>query len=493
MPSFNLIVEPWIPVTRMDRSQGAVSLKELFEQAESIRRIACDRPPETAALLRLALAILIDTEQPQKKSDWKAIWRDRQGYFNKAIAYLGKHERLFDLYDAERPFAQHPSVPESDGSTNQLALDRAAGNEALFFDHRPSSVLTPIDSASAARGLLATHAFGGSHGKARNLKNESWSMYAGPLCARVAATLEGSNLGETLLLNLEYQELGQNGLNAGTPAWRRPVTEGANRSRVTTICDLYTRTTRHAKLKPSQDGKWCLGVTLYMGDGILVEKDETPVDPMIPLRQSQKKLVPLRLDPERALWRSAHSLLATSSEQGAQPLRSVRQLKNIVNEEDDFFSPAIGVRVMGVAGEAQGPVTELWRDESLPFSLSLVKEDGRFERLRSKIEAAEKTADNLRFWLRRFCAAYLNGLGGAADPKDVAALADELCHSLSPFWIRLSSRGEILALGEEHGALDADAWTEFLRRQAREVRDEIVDGVNAEDLRRYYALGKAHR
>ena len=60
-PHFNLIDEPWIPVSMTDGSFGEVSLRELFKKATSIRTVAGDIPQQSAPILRLCLAIVYRT------------------------------------------------------------------------------------------------------------------------------------------------------------------------------------------------------------------------------------------------------------------------------------------------------------------------------------------------------------------------------------------------------------------------------------------------
>jgi hypothetical protein len=65
------------------------------------------------------------------------------------------------------------------------------------------------------------------------------------------------------------------------------------------------------------------------------------------------------------------------------------------------------MRVCGVTGDAQGPSSELWRDEPLPFGLSVIADDRRFAELQRALSSAEDAQGKLVGRLKQFAEAYL--------------------------------------------------------------------------------------
>ena len=58
MDTFNLLIEPWIPVLRTDGRFERVGIKQAFTEAGIIRQIAASNPMDRVAILRLLLAVL---------------------------------------------------------------------------------------------------------------------------------------------------------------------------------------------------------------------------------------------------------------------------------------------------------------------------------------------------------------------------------------------------------------------------------------------------
>jgi len=57
--SFNLLIEPWIPVLYLDGRYRRVGIREALTQAGRIRQIAASNPMDNVALLRFLLAVLL--------------------------------------------------------------------------------------------------------------------------------------------------------------------------------------------------------------------------------------------------------------------------------------------------------------------------------------------------------------------------------------------------------------------------------------------------
>lgn len=470
MPSYRLDIEGWIPVEMQDGSIEELSLSQVFARASKIKRIT-GNPLEVAVLYRLLLAITHRVAAPGDTSDWISHWHDRYALMSAAQVYVEQSADHFDLYHHERPFGQHPELEPGQKPVSVLLYERAQGNNPVFFDASHEEHLYAIDSGTAARAMLVNFAFGGAHPDKSNplSTGKENTMFAGPLCARLVAIVEGDALDKTLVLNLIAGE------PSGTLSWEQASAPHPTKSEPDGICDRYTRKTRFIRLRPSEDGQRCLSVALHMGEQ-LQEDEERPRDPMIPLYLAKdKKLKVQRLDPDRALWRSSHVLFNCRSGPDSEPIRALDQLAPLVERGKFPSDERVSLRIVGVSGNAQGPKTDLWRDESLPFAISVVADERRFADLKEAISLAEQVATRLRGRVYDLAKAYISASVPSPDPADVGKLADELAPGLRDYWSAIAPRGERLALQP----LDPETWSRDLEKAAKQTLVKASDRLPA--------------
>lgn len=485
MPSYRLDTQPWIPVVLKTGTPAEVSLLDAIERAPGIRTIA-GNPLEVAVLARLLVAIAHAVRQPQDPYEWLDIWHNRRPLLDDMAAHVVENAGLFDLYDPERPFAQHPRLPVPGGPPALLEYERAQGNNPVFLDHSRVSDPVPLPSAAAARALLVTHSYGGSGTGGLNPLNSGKKdqMRAGPLCARLIALLEGEDLAKTIVLNLASDA------KPSKPGWLRERADAPGQTPPDGPADLYTRATRSARLLPSEDGLTCTAVSLFMGEAV-AGADDGGDDPMIPrYLASDKKFKALRLSGDRAMWRSAHVLLTAAEKPFARPVRALEQLRPLASDGLVSTEEPVRLRVLGVEANAQGPATDLWRDETLPFGLSVLTDDARYAALERAVAGAEETARKLRGRLYRFALAYLrNGGDSSPDSKDAGRLADELAPNLAGFWSGIGPRGERIALDD----FDDAAWEKELAAASERAFRKAIDRLppDARRLRAEFARAEA--
>ncbi|MDX3388332.1 type I-E CRISPR-associated protein Cse1/CasA, partial [Streptomyces niveiscabiei] len=331
-PSFNLAVEPWLPVQRSDGTTAQLSLLDLFQQADSVRRLVGDVPTQEIALLRLLLAILHDAlDGPAEIEDWEDLWLSADPFA--AVAdYLAQHRDLFDLFDSERPFyqvaglhtAKHEVAPLS-----RIVADVPVG-EAFFTMRRPG--VEALSYAEAARWLVHAHAFDTSGiksamvGDDRAKAGKVYPLGVGSLGHLGGVFAEGATFRETLLLNLIALEEPEAGFDdravKDLPVWRRPEPLGPGeresvdgRSAPVGLRDLYTWQSRRIRLD-AQAGA-VTGVVLGYGDPLTLAAP-WKCEPMSSWRRSEAQekkqgrtpfYTPLRHDPSRAAWRGLEALL----------------------------------------------------------------------------------------------------------------------------------------------------------------------------------------
>ncbi|MFJ6940546.1 type I-E CRISPR-associated protein Cse1/CasA [Streptomyces sp. NPDC101132] len=117
-------------------------------------------------------------------------------------AYVDRH--VFDLADPVRPFLQHPALAEEcskPAAAGKLHFDRAAGNNALWWDHTPQD--TPMDPVTAFEGILLWRGYGpcGTGAQRKHGGTDTKSMKAAPYRALVSYFPECSNLFLSALLS----------------------------------------------------------------------------------------------------------------------------------------------------------------------------------------------------------------------------------------------------------------------------------------------------
>jgi len=467
MPSFPLDQEPWIPVEMLDGSSQEVSLTGAFKEAHRIRRLT-GSPLEAAVLHRLLLAILHSACPVPNPRAWGRLWQEPEVAMASALKKVEEHKDRFDLYHEQHPFLQHPKLPPGTKPMAVLLYDRARGNNFIFFDGNSVEEPLPVPSAVAARGLLVNLAFGGSHKDMSNALDpgKDNKMLAGPLCVRLVVLIEGQNLAKTLLLNLLICD------TVGLPAWERPLAGQASKTIPGGPCDRYTRMTRFIRLLPSESGSQALSTALHMGEAIV--DPEVPQDPMMPLYlAADKKLKVQKIEAGRALWRSSHVLLNCKVKADAKPAQAMEQLETLASIGVVSRREPVGLRVLGVDGDAQGPVTNLWRDETLPFKLSVVADDDQFSRVVDAINKADEEARKLRSRIVGFALRYLKAALPNPKLEDAQKLADELAPGLNDYWSALAPMGEALGLG----TIEPEHWADTVKSASKAALERAEEAL----------------
>ncbi|MFK0043912.1 type I-E CRISPR-associated protein Cse1/CasA [Streptomyces sp. NPDC090741] len=117
-------------------------------------------------------------------------------------AYFARH--VFDLEDPVRPFLQHPVLAaecSKSAAPAKIHFDRAAGNNALWWDHTPQD--TPMDPLTAFEGILLWRGYGpcGTGAQRTHGGKNTKSMKAGPYRGVVSYFPECRNLFLSALLS----------------------------------------------------------------------------------------------------------------------------------------------------------------------------------------------------------------------------------------------------------------------------------------------------
>lgn len=319
--AFNLIDQPWILVQPAEGAQQEVSLRQIFSEGSSIRRITGEVPTQGFALLRLLLAICHDAVGWHTTDAIEQLHED--GLDLAAIdAYLDEWHARFDLLDPQRPFFQVAGLATANGEHSGLEKIIAdVPNGQPFFTTRAGRGLAQISLAEAARWLIHVQAFdpsgirSGAVGDAlaKNGKGypigPAWSGHLGGIVQH------GDSLLQTLLLNIT--ETPKN--PADRPVWTWPNAPTAVRAEEAIPAgpvQLLVWQSRRVRLVSDPDASAIIGVVLSQGDK-LTPQNRHQLEPMSGWRYSApqtKKFrattyMPNKHDASRAFWRGLPAVL----------------------------------------------------------------------------------------------------------------------------------------------------------------------------------------
>ncbi|MFF4900463.1 type I-E CRISPR-associated protein Cse1/CasA [Streptomyces sp. NPDC001068] len=418
VPSFNLTTQPWIGVLNHDGSVEELSLHQVFEQADAVRRLVGDLPTQEFALLRLLLALAHDAlEGPGDVEEWADLWSDPQ-CFSPVTAYLDAHYGRFDLLSPHAPFFQTAGLRTAKDevfSLNRIVADVPNG-EPFFTAWMPT--VGRLTFAEAARWVVHAHAYdtsgikSGMVGDDRVKGGKVYPLGTGWAGGLGGVFAEGDTLRETLLLNLVAADTDALEFRADDrPAWRRePCPPGGTERAPTGLRDLYTWQSRRLRLHHDEDT--VTGVVLGYGDP-LSSRNMHRREPMTAWRRSmvqEKKLrqspvyLPREHDPARSAWRGIASLVAdrsdTNAVQGAEAAAYLRPgilewIARLVTEGELPRGFLIRARIVGATYGTQQSVIDEVVDDQLAMPVVLLHRQDR-TCARQAIGAAEDADQAVR-------------------------------------------------------------------------------------------------
>jgi CRISPR system Cascade subunit CasA len=488
MTGFDLISEPWIPVTRGGR-RGEVGLLDALVEAQDIDGLALDDPHEAVAVLRqVLLPVVLDAlGAPRSREEWARRWeagRFAESDGERLAGYLAKNADRFDLFHPVRPFAQVAGLRTAKGETKPVSLlvpRLAAGNNVPLFSARLENDPPSLAPAAAARALLAAHCWDtaaiktGADGDPRVKAGKTTGNPTGPLGQLGVVVPVGETLFHTLLLNAPV--LPQGLRLDDRPQWRRDEPAGPRWAErpVLGLLDLLTWQARRVRLLAEPDGTAAEGVVvrrvvLSAGDRLAASVHE--LEPHTAWRQVERPgrgeppVRPVRHQPGRAAWRGLEALLATDTPIGER-VSAPALLSQLAAMQDEGYVPEdlpLHVLTVGVRYGTQSAVVEDVMVDEIPLPVVALSRDsavrvtvlevaGQAERLRV---AANRLGDDLRA-----------AAGADKLPWDKGQrLGDVLVHSFTPVVRRLLA-GLQRHPGEAERA--ERAWRVAARRLAWEV------------------------
>ena len=417
-PDFNLCNEPWIPVLYVSGQTQEVSLKQLFDESNSIRKIHSGDATTDVAILGVAVAIFFRAVL-ENTEEYGELYREPKKWIQNIFSggseqlyfvqdYLKKYQDRFNLFDAERPFMQVADLHTSKGEVkpvSRLVLD----SESEYFSMRAEQALTSLSYAEAARYLVTVQAYdysgikSGAVGDPRVKGGRGYPIGVGWYGTTGKIIIHGENLIETLLYCIDYEQL----LNVekvkgksyrialqDKPVWERELPDTAapraykggdptkykdEPAPAAGMCEILTWQSRRVRLFP-ENGR-VTGVLVSNGDKWLDRNTYT--DPLTAYRFSKNQStqthyvwMPQTHSAERTLWRGADALLtrlSSSQEKQNKPATVIRQISS-----GKYFSPdtKTKIQLVGMVYGTQSSIVEETIDESVTLELGILTEQG---------------------------------------------------------------------------------------------------------------------
>ena len=240
-PLFNLRIERWIPVVRLDGTWDELNLVDALLEAHQLAEFSDPLPTVEFGLYRLLVALVLDIFKPSGLVGLKGL-RDAGSLDESRVrAYFGKYADRFDLFHHEFPFLQ------TAGMDAELAKPLAgllhpipSGTNASHFHHGREDDFG-VCPAAAARLLTTIAPFmtAGGAGLSPSI-NGSPPWYVLP---------RGRSLFETLCLNLPVDRgLFPFAVDGEPPAWRSSKTATSVRRTEASLIESLTWRPRRIQL-----------------------------------------------------------------------------------------------------------------------------------------------------------------------------------------------------------------------------------------------------
>lgn len=342
--TYNLLDEPWIQALDLDGQVTSVSVREAITRAGSLRRLAGELPTQDAAILRLILAVLhralpVEGDDEVVMDTWGQWWRAGSVPTQQVLEYLDEWHDRFDLLGGDHPFFQVPDLHTASGSTSGLGkviADLPAGHK--FFTNRAGAGAEWLSRSEGARWLVHCQAFDpsgiktGAVGDPRVKGGRGYPIGTGWSGNLGVVVLEGSDLSQTLLLNLVLE---RKSADDDTPPWEIDDWTAAPTGSDSPRGPAQAMTWQARRIRLIHRGDRVDDVIISNGDALRV-RNQQHVETMSAWRRSaaqEKKhgealaYMPQEHRLDRAIWRGLDSLVAAApvgagSSRGETALRS---------------------------------------------------------------------------------------------------------------------------------------------------------------------------
>ena len=483
--SFDLRVERWIPVVRLDGTRDELNLVDALLQAPQLREISDPLPTVEFGLYRLLVALVLDIFEPDGLTGLRDLRATGSFDESRVREYLfEKYGDRFDLFHREFPFLQ------SGGMDNETAKPLAgllhpipSGTNANHFHHAHESDFG-VCPAAAARLLMTLAPFttAGGAGLSPSI-NGSPPWYVLP---------RGRNLFETLCLNVPADMgLFPYAVSGSPPAWGRTKPVTPDRRTEASLVESLTWQPRRIQLIAGEAGTCSLsGIesqtlvrTMRFTAGFGAGVPWTDPNAGYVFRSDDVGI--MRPQEDRAVWRDTGPLLLLrqadySSEDGkirferpAVVTQFVAMLKNRAMQRSDLND----VVVYGMRTDMKMKVFE-WQRETLSLPQGVEWGSMNLGVTQSEIQRADGIAYALKQAVKR---AYpRDGAGNSnAYGNLIVRVRNDFWNSLRPCFNDLLEA--ISQATDDAGKLAAiTRWREHIQSAAWHSLNDGIDDLDTD-------------
>ena len=371
-------------------------------------------------------------------------------------AYIEQCGDAFDLFHAERPFLQTKMDNSKPKPLAGVFPATPSGTNVSHWHHLPEDRLR-VSAMEAARLLTTIAPFmtAGGAGLSPSI-NGAPALYALPM---------GENLFETIVMNIPIRASQDSG--DGEVAWRSRRIPGQERSQATTV-EALTWRPRRIQLIADYDESNNLSVSemrFEKGDSTRLNW----IDASLAYRFDKDKVVPIRMQMNRPLWRDAGPLLLMNDiERGKDETKISFKRPDVVEQAFALtdHDDSLVIHVYGMRTDMKMKVFE-WAKSALSIPTNL----GRSSRLGSLVHEEIGRAERAAFVLRS-CIKALYPRGGGGNKEALKTVADR-CERT--YWQRLEY--SFHPLMGSFAALDPDAPDDpaLIAKTASDWRKAIYD------------------
>ncbi|PSS43031.1 type I-E CRISPR-associated protein Cse1/CasA [Arthrobacter woluwensis] len=510
-PQFNLVRDPWVRCLLIDGTVVELSLQEVFQRSDGVRRLAGEVPTQDYAVLRVLLAIVCrstpDITAGNAAEVWQEEWEDRSLLQERALDYLEETEDCFELFDPERPFMQVAGLQTASGKVDgvgRIIADVPSGHQ--YFTTRAGRGLDFLSYAEAARWLIHTHAFdpsgikSGAVGDPRVRGGKGYPIGTGWAGATGGVYFEGTTLNETLLLNLDLAAMLRSDVD-DRPVWERELLGPAEEERPvgeprpTGPVDVFTWPSRRIRLIPG-DGA-VRNVLVSNGDALAPQNMDR--DPMTAMRFSQPQTAKLKTpvfmprehDPERTIWTGVASLLAreqqTRSDSEGTVLYKAPDVVTWIARLGEYGSldrgMMLNLRLVGTVYGTQSSVISGMVDDSLEVHVGLLSRLSAG--VAEVVKRAARETEQSVWALGIFAGDLSRAAGGDPEPPRETVRQRAYFELNDPYrqWIRSLT-------GEETPERAAEKWYSVARRIIGAQASDMVQSAGRAALTGRYVDGR---
>lgn len=501
-PSFNLVDDPWVSCQMRDGTMRLLSLQGIFENLQTIRKIAGESPQQDYAVLRVILAIFWRTHQHLGlHNDYPEDWWvdlfeqvDKEEFVIPIREYLTQWKDRFHLIHPAHPFMQAPTLETSKGSHSgvQRLIPEA---ELDYFTLRAGQGREILSFDEATRWLIALHAWDysgikpGALGDPRVKGGKGYPIGRGWAGNTGGIVIHGEHLGQTLLLNTVPSSLFPSRQEAlqDAPVWERETQTAAPRDTENPAgpCDVLTWQSRRVRL--FTDGASITGALVCNGDRIEVRNQFS--DPMTSYRYSKnqsKKGTPSVFfakthAEERTLWRGVEALLIQETEddqvKGGEPDRRSLTISQISNLRDNALIPDDQIIRVELVGFVYGPQDSVIFEsihEVIPFKFITFLHE--YSTQAHYIVIGARQAVNAAINLGQFAGFLKEAAGGTSEPVPEATRG--VLHELEGDF----KRWLLTFTTDTDGVIARDHWLEIVERCIKSHAATLAQGAGYKAL-----------